>query len=127
MVRLIGGVIAGVIVWFVIVTILNLGLRYGWHDYAAVEKAMTFTLAMMIARLSMSGVASLASGLIAARLGRARWAAPAAGAILLLLFVPVHYSLWDRFPLWYHLTFLISLPVLGWLGGRLLRPGPAAA
>jgi hypothetical protein len=44
-----------------------------------------------------------------------------AGVILLLLFIPVHYSIWNRFPIWYHLTFLASLVVLSVVGGR-MRP-----
>lgn len=127
MLKPIGGVIAGIVAWIIIVTILNLALRYGWHDYALVEKTMAFTLPMMVARLLVSGASSLASGFIAAWLGRARWAGLVAGAILLPLFVPVHHALWGRFPIWYHLTFLISLPLLSWLGGRLLRPGPGTA
>ena len=59
------GVIAGVVVWAVIVTVLNLGLRHGWSDYAAVEKAMAFALPLTIARLSISGISSLASGAVA--------------------------------------------------------------
>ena len=51
MLRTIGGAIAGVVVWTIAITFLNLGLRHGWADYAAVEKAMTFTLSMKLARL----------------------------------------------------------------------------
>ncbi len=119
MLRLILGIIVGVLVWGVLVTILNLGLRHGWSDYAAVEKAMTFTLPMMIARLSMSGVSSLAGGAVASAISRERLrAALGAGVILLALFIPVHLSIWTKFPIWYHLTFLTSLPVLSVIGGR---------
>jgi hypothetical protein len=45
----------------------------------------------------------------------------ALGILLIALFIPVHYSLWDRFPIWYHLTFLVSLLPLAILGAR-LRP-----
>jgi hypothetical protein len=121
MLRLIGGAIAGVIAWIAIVTVLNLILRYGWHDYAAVEKAMTFTLSMMVARLSISGISSIVSGAVAALVGKRKWAPLVAGVILLLMFMPVHYSIWDKFPIWYHLTFLASLPLLSWLGGVLAR------
>jgi len=117
--RLIGGTLAGLVAWIVIVSALNFGLRHGWPDYAAVEKAMTFTVAMMVARLSMSGVSSLASGYVAALVGKGGWASLLSGTILLLLFIPVHYSLWNHFPVWYHLTFLISLPLLSFLSGRL--------
>jgi uncharacterized protein (DUF983 family) len=40
---------------------------------------------------------------------------------LLLVFIPVHYSIWSHFPIWYHLTFLISLPVLSIVGGKFAR------
>jgi hypothetical protein len=115
------GIVAGLVSWGALVTVLNLGLRHGWPAYAAVEKAMTFTLAMMAARLLESFVSSLASGWIAARIG-GRIAALVAGLLLLLLFVPVHYQLWHVFPVWYHLSFLLSLPLLNVLGGRLVRP-----
>jgi len=121
MLRAIGGGVAGIIVWAIVVTLLNLGLRHGWPDYGAVEKAMAFTLPMMIARLSESAVSSIVSGWAAAAIGKRRLSAIIAGVIILLLFLPVHYSLWNKFPAWYHLTFLISLPVLSVLGGRLAK------
>ena len=121
MLRLIGGTIAGIAAWVVIVTALNLCLRHGWHDYAAVEKAMMFSTAMMAARISISAVSSFASGFVAGLVDKGRWAPLASGTILLLLFIPVHYSIWDRFPIWYHLTFLISLPILSAVGGQLKR------
>ena len=83
---------------------------------------MAFTLPMMAARLSESGVASLLSGSIAAVLGRDRLKpALIAGIVLLLFFIPVHYSLWHKFPVWYHLTFLSSLVILSVAGGRIAR------
>jgi len=105
-----------------VVIVLNTALRRLWPEYAAVEKAMAFTLPMMIARLSMSGISSVLSGGIAAVLGRDRLKpALIAGIVLLLFFLPVHYSLWSRFPVWYHLTFLSSLVILSVAGGRLAR------
>src|SRR5271156_5581448 len=125
MLRLVGGVNAGIVAWIVIVTALNLGLRHGWPAYAAVEKGMAFTVPMMVALLSMSAVSSLASGFVATLVDKGGWAPWIAGMILFALFLPVHYSIWDRFPIWYHLTFLISLPLLSAVGGRLWRPQPA--
>jgi hypothetical protein len=118
-------VIAGVIAWTVLVTAHDWVLRNGWHDYAAIEKSMAFTIPMMAARLLMSAVCSLAAGFAAARLDKR--APLISGTILLLLFIPVHYALWSKFPIWYHLTFLVSLPVMSLVGGKLLRPKPAAA
>jgi hypothetical protein len=127
--RLIGGIVVGVVAWFAIVTALNFGLRHGWPDYAAVEKAMNFTLPMMAARLAESAVASLISGAIAAAVARGDrsfgGAAFLSGLALLGLFAPVHYWLWSKFPVWYHVTFLLSLPILSWLGGQLVRRQPS--
>ena len=122
MLRTIGGVVVGFIVWAIAVTVLNIGLRHGMAGYAAVEKSMAFTVPMMAARLSISGVGSVLSGAAAARVGRGLLAAVIAGVVLLLCFIPVHYGLWHRFPIWYHLTFLTSLVVLSIVGGLITRP-----
>jgi len=129
MLRTIGGVVAGLITWGVVATLLNIGLRHGIPGYTIAEKGlmaatpvMTFTLQMMIARLSISGVSSLVSGYIAALAGNGGSAPLIAGVILLIPFAYVHYTMyWHLFPLWYHLTFLISLPVLSVIGGSLRR------
>jgi len=121
MLRQIGGAVVGVIAWGIVVTVLNLGLRHGWPAYAAVEKAMLFTVPMMAARLSISGISSLVSGYAAAAVGRSGQAALIAGVVLLLIFLPIHYTIWSKFPIWYHLTFLISLPLLSVIGGRFSR------
>jgi hypothetical protein len=122
MLRLVGGVVAGFVAWVAGVSILNLVARYGWADYAAVEKAMAFTVPMMAARLSISGISSLVSGAVAARTGNSRTAALVCGVILLLCFIPIHYMLFSKFPLWYHVTFLLSLPALSVLGGQFVQP-----
>jgi len=124
MLRTIAGAVAGVIVWAAVVTLLDFCLRHGWADYAAVEKAMTFTIPMMAARLTESGVSSIVSGWAAAAIGKRRLSALIAGVVLLAVFIPIHYALLSKFPLWYHLTFLISLPVLSMLGGRLAKVSP---
>jgi hypothetical protein len=103
---------------------LNLGLRYGFPGYAAVERAMTFTLGMMAARLGISFVATLSAGAVTAWVARDRLTWPLiTGIVLLAIFIPVHMSaqVWPHFPLWYHVTFLYSLPILSVVGGRLVR------
>jgi hypothetical protein len=115
------GVVLGLITWVVIATVVNLALRYGFPGYAAVEHDMRFTLGMMLARLALPGaVPSLAAGFacatIAPRKPRAVWVL---ACLLLLVFLPSHYYLRDKFPIWYHLTFLSSLPILTWCGSKL--------
>ena len=127
MLRSIGGIIGGAILWLLAVVAMNKGLELVWADYKVAEPTFAFTLAMMVARLSMCGLASLLSGYIAALIGKDRWvSALGAGVVLLVVFIPVHIGLWDKFPIAYHLTFLASLPTLSLLGGWLaMRQGGA--
>jgi|KBSMisStaDraftv2_1062788.scaffolds.fasta_scaffold18958_1 hypothetical protein len=115
-------VVAGLLAWFVVATLANLVLRAALPGYAAVEKAMNFTLGMLVARLLVGALASVAAGAAAAALARHAPAARYALALVLVLFfIPVHINLWDRFPLWYHLAFLASLAPLALAGARLPR------
>jgi len=83
---------------------------------------MTFTLPMLIARLLIGALATLAAGLVTAMIApRSMLARLMPGALLLVGFIPVHIMLWDKFPPWYHLTFLLSLVPLTYLGGRFVR------
>jgi hypothetical protein len=116
-VKTIIGVAGGLVAWIVAATIGNLVLRAAWPGYSQVEPALNFTLGMMIARLLVGAVASLFAGLSAAWITKRRGRAVTLLAVLLpVLFIPVHYSLWRSFPVWYHLVFFASLIVLTLLG-----------
>jgi hypothetical protein len=120
MLRAIAAVIIAFVSWFVIATIGNLALRLTWHDYAQVERALNFTLAMMLARLLLGTLSSLGAGFVVAWISRSsRVAALSLVGLLLLLFLPVHYQLWQKFPIWYHLVFFASLIVIPLLGAKL--------
>lgn len=119
MVRATLAVVTGLVVWVVIATAAGLIMRSTWPAYAAVADAMTFTLPMMLARLSIGAVATVAAGSVAALIARpSTLAASIAGLILLVLSIPQHVMLWAKFPVWYHLSFLLSLVPLTYLGGR---------
>jgi len=93
-------------------------MRGGWPEYARVADAMTFTLPMMIARLTIGAVATIAAGLVTAAIAkRSTLVRMAPGLLLLVAFIPQHIMLWEKFPVWYHLTFLLSLVPLTYLGG----------
>ena len=110
-------VLAGLVAWFCIATAVNFALRVAWPDYAAAEKPMTFTLGMQVARLLTGAIASLCAGFVAAVVAReSATAVRALAVMLLLLFIPVHYALWDSFPVWYHFVFLASLIPVTLLG-----------
>lgn len=117
MLRFALAVVVAAVGWVMVATFLNLAIRYGWAQYAAVEQSMSFTLPMLLLRLLVSVAASLASGFVGALISKGNAKPIYAFAILLLAtFLPVHYGLWARFPVWYHLFFLTSLvifPVLG--------------
>lgn len=122
--RTVAGVAAGFVAWVVVVTILNWGLRLWLPGYAQVEHAMIFTLTMQAARLTIAAVTSIAAGVVVRAIAPAsRWAPWILGLLLLALFVPDHIQLWTRFPVWYHLTFLVTLAPLVALGAMLVRRG----
>lgn len=113
--------VAGLAAWILVASLLNRGLRLGLAGYAAAEPTLTFTLGMKIARLILGALASLAAGAATAAIARSSPRLPwVVGAILLLAFVPEHILIWVKFPVWYHLVFLITLAPLVALGAALL-------
>ena len=117
--RGIASVLVGLLVWAVAATVINLVLRVVWPDYAAAEKLMTFSLGMLGARLATGALASLCAGYAAAWIAKGTATPVKVLAVLvLLLFIPVHYGLWDKFPGWYHVAFLASLIPFTLLGAH---------
>lgn len=110
------GVVAGLAVWLIVATIAGFIMRVSWPAYASVAKAMTFTLPMMIARLSIGALATIAMGMVTAFIAQSVIARLMPGVLMLVLFLPQHVMIWEKFPVWYHLTFLLSLIPLTWVG-----------
>jgi hypothetical protein len=109
MIKSIVAVIVAVFTWFVVATIGNRILRAALPGYTAVEASMNFTLTMMICRLILGLVSSLSAGFVCAAIARNKVAPKVVAVIMVILFLPVHYMLWQKFPIWYHLFFLITL------------------
>lgn len=108
--RAIVSVFGGFIAWWIVASILSLGLKRAWPDYAAAEPQMQFSLGMLAARLAMGALSTLAAGSVTRRLSKSSFnAALGLGLLLLLFFVPVHIKLFAVFPIWYHLLFLGGL------------------
>lgn len=113
--RSILGAVGGFITWWVVASLINRGVLHPfWPAYAAADTpAMVFDFAMKIARLAESSFASVLGALVASRIAPAsRSAAPLSGLLLLIMFAPVHYMIWTKFPIWYHVYFLTSLVAL---------------
>jgi hypothetical protein len=124
MARKILGVVAGLAVWVTVVGVVGAIMRVSWPAYSSVADAMTFTLPMLVARLSIGALATLATGTVTATIvPQSKLARLIPGVLLLIGFIPVHVTLWDKFPVWYHLTFLLSLVPLTYLGGTMARVG----
>jgi hypothetical protein len=119
MARNVLGVVAGLVVWLIVTTLAGVVLRAAWPAYVVVADAMAFTLPMMITRLLIGAVATVLMGVAAATIAPAAIARVMPGLLMLVFFVPVHVSIWDKFPVWYHLTFLLSLVPLTYAGNRL--------
>ena len=113
------GVVAGLMVWLAAALAAGVLLRSVWPEYVAASADMSFTLPMKLTRLSIGALTTLAAGAVTAFVGRSSRTAVVTGALLLLIFIPEHISLWNKFPVWYHLTFLTSLVPLAVVGGRI--------
>jgi hypothetical protein len=113
-------VIASIFVWGLVATVGNWVLRAVLPDYSAVEATFGFTLTMLLSRLALGLVSSLCAGAVCAAVARQRNRAVWVTAIiLLLLLLPIHYSLWSKFPPWYHVFFLGSLIPMTLMGATL--------
>src|ERR1043166_8042948 len=103
-------IIAGIVAWGAVVTLLNFGLRAAIPDYHAAEATLQFTLAMKIGRLTEAAITSLAAGAVVCLIEPSKtWAPWVVGLIILAMFLPIHVQLWSKFPAWYHLAFLVPL------------------
>ena len=87
---------------------------------------LTFTPGMLLARLVVGALSSVCAGFAIAWIIKSHGTAVTIlGVVLIALFIPVHYGLWGKFPVWYHLIFLVSLMPLTLLGARLrAQPEP---
>jgi len=120
MTKMIAGIVAGLIAWTIVATIGNLMFRVAWPGYAEAEISMMFTLAMMVARLLLGALSSLCAGFVVAWITKRNGTgAKVLGIVVTAMFFPVHYVLWDKFPIWYHVIFLASLFPFTLLGARL--------
>jgi hypothetical protein len=115
--RTLVAIVGGLFVWFLVAIAGNAGLRFLLAGYSSVETSMQFTLGMMIARLLLGALASVGAGYATSWISKkGLFATLVVGALLTAMFVPVHYGLWDKFPIWYHIVFLTSIVPMTVLG-----------
>jgi hypothetical protein len=114
--------LAGLLTWIVVVTVINRVLRLSLPNYTAAEHTLQFTLVMKCARLFMAILTSLVAGAVTHWISQSsRWAPLIVGSLVLAMFLPLHIAIWSKFPVWYHLTFLLTI-IPAVLVGALLSP-----
>lgn len=124
-------IVLGAIVGYALWTALWLGGQAAvgatWPEVQrAFDEGGAYTAtAPLLVSLLLSVVCSLVSGAAAAAVGReSRGAAVLVMAVLLLgTGIGVQAAVWERMPLWYHLSFLALLLPASMIGAR-LSPAP---
>jgi hypothetical protein len=94
-----------------------------WPAYAAADPDRTFSIAMLLSRLTIGALstagATCVTTIVAADSGRAAWWL---GWILLVISLPVHlYVVWSDYPVWYHVVYLAYLVPIAAQTGRFFR------
>ena len=113
--------------WATSWAVLNGGfamLRMIWPGYALAEPEKAYTLAMLFVRLLIfSSMIAATSGVATLVIGdkRVAWIA---GGLILALSIPAHLYpgyVWDDYPAWYHIVYLLSILPIAVFAGRSIR------
>ncbi len=119
---------AGVAAALLIALAATLVARSLWPAYAAAAPHKSYTLVMLIARLSVgalgTAVAARATTIIARDGGAAAWWL---GGLFLALSLPLHLIGWADYPAWYHLIYLSYLVPIAAITGRIVARHPAGS
>lgn len=104
--------------------------RRQWPAYAAAVPSRTYSVGMLVVRLTVGAVCTATAASVATRVardrGRAAWVL---GALALALSLPDHLlRVWSQYPAWYHIAYLTSLlPIAGLAGQQTAQCAPAPA
>ena len=99
-------------------------LRGAWVDYALADPDKAYTLTMLFVRLAIFSLMIAATTGVATAVagdGRIAWLA---GGVILALSVPPHLYpgyVWDDYPAWYHIVYLLSILPIALSAGRLTQ------
>jgi hypothetical protein len=111
----------GALAWQSVVMLATLAGRLVWPAYAKVEIQRVFTLDMLLSRLAVGALATVAFGVAMTWIvrGEMRLIRPVLLAWLLFSIVD-HIIVWNDFPIWYHLVYLSYIIPFTLLGARLV-------
>jgi len=120
LIRSSAAILGGFIVWALAASVAFRIMQFSWADYAAAVPTKDYSLLMLILRLGIAAGATALAGLVATLVARDRGlAASLCGGVLLAVSLRPHLvTVWDDYPVWYHVTYLSYLVPIAWLAGR---------
>jgi hypothetical protein len=133
MIRVILGAVAGFVVWSILWVGTDAVLPlispdwYGRHlnefgQAVAAQSVYTADSTFLVIALIRSIIFSIIAGYIAALVARENALSPILCGVLLLLFgIFIQSIYWNYVPLWYHISFLLLLIPMTFLGGKLRK------
>lgn len=124
--RQIVGIVVGFVVWSVLWVggnSLLIAAMPELIDEQGIPKSGGFYALLLL----LSGIYSVLSGFLAARIGRRVRAALLCGVLLLVVGIGVQASYWQVMPVWYHAIFLVLILPLNLAGGRLPSAAPTGS
>jgi hypothetical protein len=99
-------------------------LRVVWADYTLAEPEKAYTLTMLFVRLVIFTAMIAATAAVATLVAGDKRVAWIAGGLILALSIPPHLYpgyVWDDYPAWYHIVYLLSILPIAGFAGRLVR------
>jgi hypothetical protein len=122
--RFVAGLALGWATSWAILTGCFTSLRVVWPDYGLADPEKAYTLTMLFVRLVIFTamiVATTAVATLVAGDDRVAWIA---GGLILALSIPPHLYpgyVWDDYPAWYHIVYLVSILPIAAFSGRWTR------
>ncbi len=129
--RRVGGLVLGWATSWVVLTGGFALLRATWPDYALADPEKAYTLTMLFVRLFIFSSMIAATSAVATIVAGDKRVAWIAGGLILALSIPSHLYpgyVWDDYPAWYHIVYLLSIVPIAVIAGRSVqRLYPAAS
>jgi hypothetical protein len=108
------GMLSGLIVYAIIGSFGLYLLLKCWPAYNIASKDKSYTLYMLLSRLSIGIISSVLAGIIATKIANAK-SAWLVGAIVFCFAAYTHlFRVWTDYPAWYHFSYLLPIiPITG--------------
>jgi hypothetical protein len=100
-------------------------LRICWPAYALASIDKSYTIDMLVSRLSVGVLAAILAGVVAKAIakdrGKTSWLV---GVIIFCMAAYIHFfQVWDDYPAWYHFVYLLPIVPITGLSHYFIRSG----